>query len=285
MRVFKIFILLIFFLSLGGCSALKNLKKNADKEKEKKEEQGRSEWTVDRYYAEAKSKLESEEYKDAAKLYEQLESRYPFGEYAQQSLLESAYAYYKTNQDESAIASINRFIQLYPLNKNLDYAYYLKGLVNFNRGVGIIQKYVPYDETQRDPASAEESLKDFKSVVQRFPNSQYAKDAGQRIVYLRNRLAQHELNVAHYYMRRNAYVGAINRAQYVVENYQRTPAVPEALTIMVRGYKILGLDDLAKNNFEILERNYPGYFGVSRAKELKIIKEKQGEITGTTTKK
>jgi outer membrane protein assembly factor BamD len=212
------------------------------------------------------------DYQKAITFYEQLEARYPFGVYAQQALLESAYAYYKFNEPESALAALDRFIRLYPLNPHMDYAHYLKGLVNFHRGVGLIEKYIPRDESQRDPSSARDALKDFKILVKQFPKSQYAKDGAQRIVYLRNRLAQHEVNVAQYYMRRGAYIGAINRAQYVVENYQRTPVMPEALTIMARGYKILGLSELVEDTLRVLETNFPGHPGIAQARELKIVK-------------
>ncbi|BAW79943.1 outer membrane assembly lipoprotein YfiO [Candidatus Nitrosoglobus terrae] len=267
------FLLLLLILSLAGCSSLfGGDKKHTSDKKQASKEKKENDWTVERYYAEAKSALDVGDYQKAAKLYEQLESRYPFGAYAQQALLESAYAYYKSNEPESALAALDRFIHLYPLNDHMDYALYLKGLVNFERGVGVIQKYVPQDETQRDPASAEEALKDFKTLVKRFPKSQYAQDSAQRIVYLRNRLAQHEVNIAQYYMRRGVYIGAINRAKYVIENYQRTLAIPEALSIIVRGYKILGLQELAQENLRVLESNFPTYPDIKKLKKLKITK-------------
>lgn len=259
MRIFY-FLSLFLVLWLGGCSWLG-----------KPQEQPETDWNVERYYSEAKAALNSGNYQQAITLYEQLEARYPFGVYAQQALLESAYAYYKFDEPESAIAALDRFIRLYPLNPHMDYAHYLKGLVNFHRGIGLIEKYIPRDESQRDPESARDALKDFRTLVKRFPDSRYAKDGAQRIVYLRNRLAQHEINVAQYYMRRGAYIGAINRAKYVVENYQRTPTVPEALTIMARGYKVLGLDELAEDTLRVLETNFPGHPGIAQARQIKII--------------
>lgn len=263
MRIFK-FLFLLLALCLVGCSWL-GKKPSSEHEKE-------NNWSVEQYYSEAKAALSAGDYQKAIKFYEQLEARYPFGVYAQQALLEAAYAYYKFNEPESAIAALDRFIRLYPLNPHMDYAHYLKGLVNFHRGVGLVEKYIPRDESQRDPSSARDALKDFKALVKRFPESQYAKDGAQRIVYLRNRLAQHEINVAQYYMRRGAHIGAINRAQNVVENYQRTPAVPEALTIMARGYKILGLNEQAEETLRVLESNFPGYPGIAQSRELKIVK-------------
>ncbi|ADE13775.1 outer membrane assembly lipoprotein YfiO [Nitrosococcus halophilus Nc 4] len=259
MRIFY-FLSLFLVLWLGGCSWLG-----------KPQEQPEADWNVERYYSEAKAALNSGNYQQAITLYEQLEARYPFGVYAQQALLESAYAYYKFDEPESALAALDRFIRLYPLNPHMDYAHYLKGLVNFHRGIGLIEKYIPRDESQRDPESARDALKDFRTLVKRFPDSRYAKDGAQRIVYLRNRLAQHEINVAQYYMRRGAYIGAINRAKYVVENYQRTPTVPEALTIMARGYKVLGLDELAEDTLRVLETNFPGHPGIAQARQIKII--------------
>ena len=154
-------------------------------------------------------------------------------------------------------------MRVYPLNENVDYAMYLRGLINFNRDMGILEKYIPRDETQRDPGSALQALRDFTTLVNRFPTSRYSDDAAQRIVYLRNRLAQHELHVANYYMRRASYLAAANRAKYVIENYPRTPAMPDALVIMAKAYKILELDDLSEDALRVLERNYPGHTGVA----------------------
>lgn len=263
MRIFSLLsLILALTLWLAGCAWL-----------DKAPEEPKTDWSVEQYYSEAKAALDAGKYQEAIALYEQLEARYPFGTYAQQALLESAYAYYKFNEPESALAALDRFLRLYPLNPNIDYAYYLKGLVNFNRGVGLIERYIPRDESQRDPGSAQEALKDFKLLVTRFPKSKYAKDAAQRIVYLRNRLAQHEINVAQYYMRRGAYIGAIGRTQYVVENYQRTPAVPKALIIMARAYKILGLSELKEGALRVLESNFPGHPGIAHVRELKAIEE------------
>jgi len=220
-------------------------------------------WTVERVYAEAKAALNVSDYRTAIEYYEQLEARFPFGEYAQQALLDSAYAYYKTDEPETAIATLDRFMRVYPLNEHVDYAMYLRGLINFNRDIGILEKYIPRDETQRDPGSALNALRDFTALVNRFPTSRYSDDAAQRIVYLRNRLAQHELHVANYYMRRASYLAAANRAKYVIENYPRTPAMPDALVIMAKAYKILELDDLSEDALRVLERNYPGHTGVA----------------------
>ena len=220
-------------------------------------------WTVERIYSEAKAALNAADYHTALQYYTQLEARFPFGDYAQQALLESAYAHYKDDEPESALATIDRFMRVYPLNPNMDYAIYLRGLINFNKDIGLVEKYIPRDESQRDPGAARYALRDFTTLVNRYPTSSYSEDAAQRIVYLRNRLAQHEVNVAHYYMRRGAYIAAANRGKYVVENYPRTPAMPEALLMMAKAYKVLELDELSEDALRVLQLNYPGHPGVA----------------------
>ncbi len=258
MKRYKLLILLVFTLT-AGCSLF-----------DEKEVKTDDSWPVERIYSEAKSALESGDYTTAIKYYDQLEARFPFGNYAQQALLESSYAHYKNDEPDQAIATLDRFMRVYPLNPNMDYAIYLRGLVNFTRDIGIIEKYVPRDESQRDPGSARLALKDFRTLVKRFPKSKYAEDAAQRIVYLRNRLAQHEVNVAHFYMRRKAFLAAANRAKYVIENYERTPAVPEALTILSKAYKIMGLKKLSDDTLRVLELNYPAYEGIAQVYQTKI---------------
>ncbi len=252
-------LIIALLLSTTGCSFFS-----------KDEVKTANNWSVERIYSEAKAALEAGEYGPALAHYSQLEARFPFGEYAQQALLESAYAYYKTDEPETAVATIDRFMRVYPLNKNMDYALYLRGLVNFTRDIGLFEKYIPRDESQRDPGSALLALQDFRKLVTRFPKSKYSEDAAQRIVYLRNRLAQHEVNVAHYYMRRGSYVAAANRGRYVIENYPRTPAMPEALLMMAKAYKILELNELSEDAMRILELNYPGYDGVAKVRQTAL---------------
>ena len=231
-------------------------------------------WSAQRLYDEAKSALNGGDYETAIDYYEKLESRFPFGQLAQQAQIEVAYAYYKYEEPASALAAADRFIKLYPSHPNVDYAYYLKGLVSFNRGkgfiTGIVERYIPPDESQRDPASLREAFEHFEALVAKFPNSIYARDAEQRMIYLRNTLAQHEVNVAEYYMRREAYVASVNRAKYVVENYQRTPAVAEALVIMAKAYKIMGVDDLAEDALRVLETNFPSHPGIAEVQRLVV---------------
>lgn len=227
-------------------------------------------WTVERVYAEAKAALNLAEYDKAIQYYAQIEARFPFGNYAQQALLESAYAHYKNHDQESSIATLDRFMRVYPLHPNMDYAFYLRGLINFNRDIGLFEKYIPRDGSQRDQGSARFALKDFTTLIKRFPKSRYGEDTAQRVVYLRNLLARHEVNVAHYYMRRGSYIAATNRGKYVIENYSRTPAMPDALLIMAKAYKVLELDDLSEDALRVLKLNYPGHSGVAEVYKIKV---------------
>lgn len=257
----KYYLLFLFVLTaLSGCSTFNTAPLPEPEEN----------WSVERLYSEAKKSLDGEDYTTAVKYYSSLEARFPFGEYAQQSLLDSAYAHYKNDEPETALATIDRFIRVYSLNPNLDYAIYLRGLINFTRDEGIIEKYLPRDETQRDPGAAKFALQDFTNLINRYPASQYSEDASQRIVYLRNRLSQHEVNVAHFYLRRGSYIAALNRGKYVIENYQRTPAMPEALLLTAKAYKILELDDLSEDTLRVLETNFPEYPGVEALREMVI---------------
>ncbi len=225
-------------------------------------------WSADRLYSEAKGELDSGYYTDAIETYQKLESRYPFGRYAQQALLDLAYVYYKDEQPEAAIAACDRFIKLYPQNIHVDYAYYLKGLTNFNKGKGFTQRYLPTDESQRDSSAALLAFQDFLELTKRFPDSEYTEDATQRMRYLRNNLAHYEVHVANYYMRRGAFVSAANRAKYVVENYSKTPAIPDALVIMAKAYRVLELNELSTDALRVLELNYPNHPGLSETKKI-----------------
>lgn len=252
--------LLLVLISVSGCSWFSK----------DDEVVAKNDWTVERLYSEAKAALTTGDYHTALQYYGQLEARFPFGQYAQQALLESAYAHYKDNEPELAIATIDRFIRVYPLNPNIDYALYLRGLTHFTRDIGLMEKYIPRDESQRDPGSALFALKDFTTLVNRYPDSIYTPDAVQRIVYLRNSLARHEVNVAQYYMKRGSYVAAANRGKYVIENYPRTPATPDALLVMAKAYKVLALDELSDDVLRVLELNYPGFPGAAEVRRTKL---------------
>ena len=214
-------------------------------------------WSAAKLYNEAKGELESGGYEKAIKLYEKLEARYPYGQFAQQAQIEIAYAYYKDKETASAIAAADRFIKLYPNHPNLDYAYYLKGLANFNEDLGMMGMVSGQDLTERDPKQAREAFDTFKELVQRFPNSKYAPDSVLRMNYLVNALASHEVHVARYYMKRGAYLAAANRAQTALKNYPQAPANEEGLVIMVRAYDALGMSDLRSDAERVLLKNFP----------------------------
>jgi len=220
-----------------------------------KEEDETKDWSASQFYSEAKSALDGGNYDTAIKYYEKLEARYPFGPYAKQAQLDVAYAYYKYEEPESALAALDRFIKLYPRDPAVAYAYYLKGLVNFNRNVGFFDRFIPTDPSQRDPGSARDSFNDFAELVRRFPESNYTEDARQRLVFLRNVLAEYEVNVADYYYRRGALVATVNRCRYVIENYPTTPAVKKALELMIVAYNDLGLTTLAGDAQRVLDYN------------------------------
>ncbi len=227
-------------------------------------------WTVERLYGEAKDALEAKSYNRAVELYEYLETRFPFGVYGQQSLLDLAYAYFKIGDHDSSITSCGRFIRLYPQNPHVDYAYYLRGLVNYNRRTSITDRIIRTDSSQRDTSAAYQAFQYFSELLEKFPDSQYAEDATQRMVYLRNLLAQNEVHIAQYYLRRNAYIAAVNRARYVVNIFPRTPSVPDALIIMSRVYKILEMDDLSSDALRVLEMNYPDHPGIDEVRRVVI---------------
>lgn len=214
-------------------------------------------WPADRLYNEGKSELAAGNYKKAIALYEKVQSRYPYGYFAQQAELETAYAQFKDNEPVLALAATDRFIKLHPSHPNVDYAYYLKGLINFNEDLGLIGGFFQGDLIDRDPKAAYESFEAFKEVVTRFPDSRYAKDSAARMTYLVNTLAAGEVRVAEYYYRRQAYVAAVNRAQFVVENYAQTPAVERALLVMVAAYDAMGVQDLKADAQRLLRMNYP----------------------------
>lgn len=227
-------------------------------------------WDAERLYAEARGALDSGYYDRAIQYYQRLEARYPFGVHGQQALLDLAYAYYRNDDSDAAVTTAERFIQLHPRNPHVDYAYYLRGLANFNRGSGLLRRYLPIDHSQRDNSASLMAFQDFNELLTRFPDSRYADDARLRMIYLRNLLAQHEVHVANYYMRREAYIAAVNRSRFVVENYPRTPSAPEALAIMAKAYKIMEMDDLSEDALRVLEYNFPNHPGVNEVRQVVV---------------
>ena len=201
--------------------------------------------------------INDERYTEAIKALRTLESRYPFGSFAEQAQLDIIFAYFKNAEPEASRAAADRFIRLHPQHKDADYAYYMKGLASNTAAMGFLERYLPMDLSRRDPGQARISFNEFSELLSRYPDSRYVPDARQRMIALRNRLAEYEVHAANYYLKRKAYVAAVNRGRYVVENMQQTPSVPEALAIMVEGYQHLGLTEPSNEALATLKLNYP----------------------------
>jgi outer membrane protein assembly factor BamD len=242
----KYILILMFALLLNGCAIFGDPTELDDTKG----------WSAERIYEEGQSKMRDKDYDKALIYFGKLESRYPNGRYAAQAQLETAYTHYKKQDPVLCVAAADRFIKLHPNHANIDYAYYLKGLAVFSER-GIIEKMTEQQVSDRDPRSLRDSFTTFKELVTKYPNSRYTKDATQRMVYLANSLSDHELHVARYYMKRQAYIAAINRCKYVLEYYPQSPAVEQALVIMISAYDLLGLEDLKTDTLRILTTNYP----------------------------
>ncbi len=244
-RILTVFIALAVGL-LAGCGIFSG--------KEVDETRG---WTAQKLYAEARQELSDRNWENAIKHYERIESRYPFGRFAQQAQIEVAYAHWKNEDIASALASIDRFVKLHPNHPSADYMYYLRGLINFNDDLGLMGFFSGQDLSERDPKAAAEAFSAFKELVTRFPQSKYAPDAIQRMNYLVNALASHELHVARYYMKRKAYVAAANRTQYALKTYPGAPANEEGLVIMVKAYDAMGMVALRDDAERVMKKNFP----------------------------
>ncbi len=253
---------LILSLSvLSGCETLQSLAGEGSSEKE-----DYTGWNAEKFRTEAKTAVEASNFDKAIKLYEALEARYPFDNAAPQTQLDSAYAYYKNNDAEAALAAADRFIKTYPRDNHIDYAYYLKGLVNYNRGITFVDRFLPTDTSQRDQMYANDALENFAELMRRFPHSRYIADAQQRSVSIRNNLAMHEINIARYYLKRGAYIASVNRAKIVMEKYPRSIALPFALEVLQEGYTQLNMIDLANDAKRVYDQNYPNGAPVSENK-------------------
>jgi outer membrane protein assembly factor BamD len=219
-------------------------------------------WSADRIYRSAHDSLLEGNYTRAVRLFESLEARFPYGRYAQQALLESAYASYRAGETATAIATVDRFIRTYPNHPNVDYAHYLKGIVNFREDQGLFGYIYEFDLAERDPKSMKDAFAAFKELIAKFPDSRYAEDSRIRMVYLSNALSMYEVHVARYYYNRGAFVAAASRAQNSLVNYPKTPANEHALDVLWRSYEKLGLVQLKDDTLDIMKRTYPasGYF-------------------------
>ncbi len=216
-------------------------------------------WSAKQLYDSARSAMDAADFGQAVELFEALEERYPFGRYALQTQLDIAYAYYKFDETEAAIGAAERFIKFNPQHENVDYAYYLIGLVHFNKGRGFFEALSPREFEHIDQSQLQDAYNAFQTLIQKFPESRYVTDARQRMIYLRNMRAEHEYAVAEYYFRRGAYAGAVNRVKYLVEHMDGAPRVADALVLMVKAYRELGLPDLAGDALSVLQANFPDH--------------------------
>ena len=247
----RFLLILMLSVTLGGCQSMGKLFGDREAETET--------LPVEGMYSEAKASMDGQNYDRAGRYYQRLVSRFPYGAYSEQAQLELAYVQYRQSKTEEATSTINRFIRTYPTHRHIDYAYYLKALINFDRSSGLLLRLARQDMSARDLGAPTQSLNDFADVVRRYPNSRYAPDARQRMIYLRNLLARHELNVGLYYLRKDAFVAAANRGKYLLQTYPQSEFDGDALALMASAYTGLGQEDLAADARKVLELNYPDH--------------------------
>ena len=241
---------LIITCLLSGCSFL---------DKMLEEEDTTVGLTAAELYGEGKEFLNLEDFNNAIKYFEVLESRFPFGKYSTQAMLDLSYAYYASEQRDKAIIEINRFIRLYPNHPEVSYAYYLRALANFDKDANVLTRFFGYDPSRYDVTALKESFNDFSIVVNKYPNTKYAEDSLNRLVYIRNQIARSELYIAEYYNKRSAHVAAIERIKYMLENYGGTPSTEKGLLILIDSYNSLNMRQLASDTARVLKKNYPEY--------------------------
>ena len=236
---------LFALILLSGCAGSEGKKDDTDI------------WSEAKLYSEATDKMNDADFAKCGKYFEKLEARFPFGPYSQQAQINSAYCYWKAQEQAQALIAIDRFIKLHQGSPTLDYGYYLKGLITFNDDLGWLGKFTGQDLSERDPKAAKEAFESFKTVVERFPDSKYAPDSLDRMRYIVNSLAEADVNVARFYYQRGAYLASANRAQLVIRDYDRAPAVEEALYILVKSYEKLGLTQLSNDAARVFALNFP----------------------------
>jgi len=240
----KLTILSLFLFAVSGCSLLPD---QIDVTKD---------WSANRFYFEAHESMTSGDYEKAIEYFEKLQARFPYDKHSMQAQIEVIYTYYKWEEPESAIAAADRFIKQHPRHPKVDYVYYMRGLVHYNKGQTIFSKIAPTDPSARDPKAMREAFQYFSKLVERFPKSKYSADARQRMLYTRNKLAEHELHVARFYIGREAFVAAAKRTSYVIENFQKTPAVKLAVEMQIEIYEKMGMEQLAADSRRVYEQNY-----------------------------
>ena len=262
---------LIITCLLSGCSFL---------DKMLEEEDTTVGLTAAELYGEGKEFLNLEDFNNAIKYFEVLESRFPFGKYSTQAMLDLSYAYYASEQRDKAIIEINRFIRLYPNHPEVSYAYYLRALANFDKDANVLTRFFGYDPSRYDVTALKESFNDFSIVVNRYPETKYADDSLNRLIYIRNQIARNELYIAEYYSKRSAHIAAIERIKYMLENYGGTPSTEKGLLILVESYNNLNMRQLAFDSARVLKKNYPEYNIEERNRKIVVskIKENAGRI-------
>jgi outer membrane protein assembly factor BamD len=237
-----VLVLCLAGLTLGGC--------RSGRDREMRQS------NPEKLYEQARQRLNSYDYNAAIKTYESLTARFPFTDQARQARLDLIYAYYRAGESESAIDAAETFIRENPTHPRVDYAWYIRGLVDFERTPNVVERFFRVDLTERPPTTARKAFGAFQTVVEQYPKSEYAHDARLRMIYLRNRLGDYELNVARYYFKRGAYVAAAQRAKNTIEQYDGSPAVREALQIMIQSYDRLGLGELSAQTKQVYTANY-----------------------------
>ena len=245
-------VLLGLALALGGCRKDRNELETISAEE---------------LYQRGKERMDNAAWDTAIAAYKALQTRYPFGRYTEQSMLDLSYCYFKRGAREEALSTLDRFIRTYPAHPSVDYAYYLKGLVNYEENLGFLERMMPARVRDRDQSAAMDAFNDFSELIRRFPDSRFVPDARQRMVFLRNNLAAYELIVAEYYLRREAYIAAANRARYAMEVFPNTPQTPEALIVLHKAYTELDLPELADGSMAVLELNFPENYYVQGRKK------------------
>lgn len=251
MQKHSIIILALFVFTLAGCSS-------APKEPNLNTTKVES-MTAQELFDGAKRSMRASNYMRAIELLEEIDTRYPFGRISEQAKLELMYAYFKKGDYESGQALADRFLRQHPQHENADYAYYMKGVMHYEQEVGSFKEFFTADIEKRDTTNIKAAFDNYKTLVEVYPESKYAPDARQRMVQIRNLLADYELHVARYYMKRDTYIAAANRAKYIVENFPKTPAIPSALEILINSYKILELPEIAEEYRKTLLLNYPDH--------------------------
>ena len=256
---------LIFSVLLSSCSYWEGVFKEADPT---------IGMSAAQIYGEGRAFLDAEDYPNAIMYFDILEARYPFGIYSTQSMLDLSYASYKSNLKAEAIVNADRFIRLYPNHPNVSYAYYLRALSNFNKDQNLITELLGQDPSKYDVSKLRQSFDDFSVIVNKFPNTEYAKDSRNRLLYIKNKMAANELYIAKYYIKRSAHIAAIERIKYLLTNYNGTPSTEEGLLILIESYKYLKMNDLASDTARVLKENYPNYTIVNKNGVITAIKKK-----------